>query len=148
MLVQSGFKNHVSVNYSFNVFDKTPRTIRQLIDYHRDLENIFGKGSVDPSIFFIGLQPYTLLEKYAMDHKFLEPNNPMSMMLWTVRKLLWNPGLLGGKLDQVCLEAFDNPDDEFGKTVINILDREYEKSSIRESLKVRPLSERKLAQSK
>ena len=52
------------------------------------------------------------------------------------------------KLGQVCLEAFDNPEDEFGKTVINILEREYGKSSLKESLKVRPLSERKLAHSK
>ena len=72
----------------------------------------------------------------------------MSMMPWTARKLLWNPGSLGKKLGQVCLEAFDNPEDEFGKTVINILEREYGKSSLKESLKVRPLSERKLAYSK
>jgi len=149
MLVESGFKNHVSVNYSFNVFDETPSTIRQTIAYHRELENIFGKGLVDPAIFFIGLQPHTLLEKYAFEHKILKPNyNPMSMMPWTARKLLWNPGALGKKLGQVCLEAFDNPEDEFGKTVIDILEREYGKSSLKESLKVRPLSERKLAHSK
>ena len=72
----------------------------------------------------------------------------MSMMPWTARKLLWNPGALGKKLGQVCLEAFDNEEDEFGKTVINILEREYGKSPLRESLKVRPLSERKLTHSK
>ncbi len=71
----------------------------------------------------------------------------MSMMPWTARKLLWNPGLLGKKLGQICLEAFDNTEDEFGKTVINILERDYGKSSLKESLKVPPLSERKLAQS-
>ena len=71
----------------------------------------------------------------------------MSMMPWTARKLLWNPGSLG-KLGQVCLEAFDNKEDEFGKTVINILEREYGKSLLSESLKVRPLSERKLAHAK
>ena len=54
-------------------------------------------------------------------------------------------GLLGKKLGQVCLEAFDNPEDEFGKKVINILEREYGKSSLRDSLEVSPLSERKLA---
>jgi len=113
------------------------------------LENIFGKGLVDPAIFFIGLQPHTLLEKYALENKILKPNyNPMSMMPWTARKLLWNPGSLGKKLGQVCLEAFDNPEDEFGKTVIDILEREYGKSSLKESLKVRPLSERKLAYTK
>ena len=84
-----------------------------------------------------------------LDNQILKPNyNPMSMMPWTARKLLWNPGPLGKKLGQVCLEAFDNKEDEFGKTVINILEREYGKSSLKESLKVRPLSERKLAHSK
>ena len=66
-------------------------------------------------------------------------------MPWTARKLLWNPGSLGKKLGEVCLEAFDNKDDEFGKTVINILERNYGKSSLKDSLIVRPLSERKLA---
>ncbi len=149
MLVEAGFRNHVSVNYSFNVFDETPNTIKQTVAYHRELENIFGKGLVDPAIFFIGLQPHTLLEKYALENNILKPNyNPMSMMPWTARKLLWNPGPLGKKLGEVCLEAFDNKDDEFGKTVINILERNYGKSSLDDSLKVRKLSERKLTAAK
>ncbi|MDC3170858.1 B12-binding domain-containing radical SAM protein [Prochlorococcus sp. AH-716-E13] len=149
MLVEAGFRNHVSVNYSFNVFDETPNTIKQTIAYHRELENIFGQGLVDPAIFFIGLQPHTLLEKYALEKNILKPNyNPMSMMPWTARKLLWNPGPLGKKLGEVCLEAFDNKDDEFGKTVINILERNYGKSSLDDSLKVRKLAERKLTSAK
>ena len=149
MLVEAGFKNHVSVNYSFNVFDETPNTIKQTIAYHRELENIFGQGLVDPAIFFIGLQPHTLLEKYALENNILKPNyNPMSMMPWTARKLLWNPGPLGKKLGEVCLEAFDNKDDEFGKTVINILERNYGKASLDDSLKVRKLAERKLTAAK
>ena len=149
MLVEAGFRNHVSVNYSFNVFDETPNTIKQTVAYHRELENIFGKGLVDPAIFFIGLQPHTLLEKYALENNILKPSyNPMSMMPWTARKLLWNPGPLGKKLGEVCLEAFDNKDDEFGKTVINILERNYGKSSLDDFLKVRKLAERKLTAAK
>ena len=68
----------------------------------------------------------------------------MSMMPWTARKLLWNPGALGKRLGEICLEAFDNKEDEFGKTVINILESKYGKSSLKESLKVRPLAERKV----
>ena len=56
------------------------------------------------------------------------------------QKTLYGTRLTRKKLGQVCLEAFENPDDEFGKTVINILEREYGKSSLKESLKVRPLS--------
>ena len=72
----------------------------------------------------------------------------MSMMPWTARKLLWNPGSLGKILGEVCLEAFDNKDDEFGKTVIDILEKKFGKSSLKDSLKVRPLKERKLAELK
>ena len=149
MLVEAGFRNHVSVNYSFNVFDDSPSTCQHTVGFPRALENIFGKGLVDPAIFFIGLQPHTLLEKYALENNILKPSyNPMSMMPWTARKLLWNPGPLGKKLGEVCLEAFDNKDDEFGKTVINILERNYGKSSLDDSLKVRKLSERKLTAAK
>ena len=35
MLVQTGYKKYISVNYSFNVFDETLSTIRQTIAYHR-----------------------------------------------------------------------------------------------------------------
>ena len=55
----------------------------------------------------------------------------MSMMPWTARKLQWNQGALGKKLGQVCLEAFDNKEYEFGKTVTKILEREYEKSPLK-----------------
>ena len=67
---QIRFQNHVSVNYSFNVFDETPSTIRQTIAYHRELEDIFGKDLVDPAIFFIGLQPHTLSRSMPLNIKF------------------------------------------------------------------------------
>jgi hypothetical protein len=52
----------VSVNYSFNVIDERPDTIRQTLAYHRALEGVFGRDKVEPAIFFIGLQPHTHLE--------------------------------------------------------------------------------------
>ena len=71
---------------------------------------------VDPALFLIGLQTHTLLEKYTLDQRILKPNyNPMSMMPWTARKLLWNLGSPGEKLVQAWLEAFGNKNDEFGK---------------------------------
>ena len=66
MLVNSGFRNHVSVNYSFNVFDETPSTISQTIAYHRELENI---GKAVDRYFLYRSAAHTLLEKYALDHK-------------------------------------------------------------------------------
>jgi len=63
-LKAAGFNDLVSVNYSFNVIDERPETIRQTISYHRELERIF-EPIVEPAIFFIGLQPHTHLEEYA-----------------------------------------------------------------------------------
>ena len=56
MLAKAGFKDHVSVNYSFNVIDERPETIRQTVAYHRELEAISALIE-SSSIFFIGLQP-------------------------------------------------------------------------------------------
>ncbi|MDX2100257.1 MAG: radical SAM protein, partial [Leptolyngbyaceae cyanobacterium bins.59] len=51
-LKAAGFNDVVSVNYSFNVIDERPETIRQTIAYHRELESIFGADKVEPAIFF------------------------------------------------------------------------------------------------
>ncbi len=136
LLVDSGFHDHVSVNYSFNVIDERPETIRQTVAYHRELENIFGASKVEPAIFFIGLQPHTHLEQYAFQQKVLKPGyNPMSMMPWTARKLLWNPEPMGKTFGRICLEAFDKDSTNFGKAVIALLERDYGIAPLEESLR-------------
>ena len=101
-LKNAGFNDLVSVNYSFNVIDETYDTIRQTIAYHRELERIFGVDKVEPAIFFIGLQPHTHLEEYAFENNILKPGyNPMSLMPWTAKKLLWNPEPLGSFFGEV-----------------------------------------------
>ncbi len=136
LLADAGFKDEVSVNYSFNVIDETPETIRQTIAYHRELERIFGVDKVEPAIFFIGLQPHTHLEQYGFEQGFLKPGyNPMSMMPWTARKLLWNPEPMGKVFGSICLEAFDLSPHDFGRTVINLLERDYGVSPLEEALR-------------
>ncbi len=136
LLANAGFKDHVSVNYSFNVIDERPETIRQTISYHRELERIFGIKNVEPSIFFIGLQPHTHLEQYGFDQGLIRPGyNPMSMMPWTARKLLWNPEPMGSIFGQICLEAFDKDPCNFGRTVMELLERDYGVSPLEESLR-------------
>ncbi len=135
MLAKAGFKDKVSVNYSFNVIDERPETIRQTVAYHRALENIFGADKVEPAIFFIGLQPHTHLEQYGFEQGLIKPNyNPMSMMPWTARKLLWNPEPMGKIFGGICLEAFDKDSTNFGKTVFTLLERDYGKAPLEESL--------------
>ncbi len=136
LLSKAGFKDHISVNYSFNVIDERPETIRQTVAYHRELEKIFGEEKVEPSIFFIGLQPHTHLEQYGFEKGLLKPGyNPMSMMPWTARKLLWNPEPMGKEFGRICLEAFDSSPEDFGRTVIKLLERDYGISPLDQALR-------------
>jgi len=134
-LKNAGFNDLVSVNYSFNVIDETFDTIRQTIAYHRELESIFGREKVEPSIFFIGLQPHTHLEEYALENNFLkEGYNPMSMMPWTAKKLLWNPEPLGSFFGEVCLEAWRRNPLDFGREVFDILEERLGRANLEDAL--------------
>ncbi|MFM7360902.1 MAG: radical SAM protein, partial [Cyanobium sp.] len=126
LLARAGFREHVSVNYSFNVIDERPETIRQSVAYHRELERIFGADKVEPAIFFIGLQPHTHLEQYGFDQGLIQPGyNPMSMLPWDARRMLWNPEPMGSTFGRICLEAFDRNPADFGCTVMDLLERDY-----------------------
>jgi radical SAM superfamily enzyme YgiQ (UPF0313 family) len=135
LLTRAGFRQHVSVNYSFNVIDERPETIRQTVAYHRELERIFGAAMVEPAIFFIGLQPHTHLEQYGLDQGLIKPGyNPMSMLPWTARQLLWNPEPMGSVFGNICLEAFQLNPGDFGRTVIDLLERDYGVAPLDEAL--------------
>ena len=134
-LKAAGYEDVVSVNYSFNVIDETYETIRQTIAYHRELEAIFGENKVDPAIFFIGLQPHTHLEDYALENNVLkEGYNPMSLMPWTAKKLLWNPEPLGSFFGKVCLQAWKQNPNDFGREVMRILENKLGRAPLEEAL--------------
>ncbi len=134
-LKAAGFNDLVSVNYSFNVIDETYETIRQTVAYHRELETIFGADKVEPAIFFIGLQPHTHLEKYAFEKNILKPGyNPMSLMPWTAKKLLWNPEPLGSFFGEVCLQAWRQNPNDFGREVMQILEDKLGKAPLKKAL--------------
>jgi radical SAM superfamily enzyme YgiQ (UPF0313 family) len=146
LLAAAGFREHVSVNYSFNVIDERPETIRQTVAYHRELERIFGADKVEPAIFFIGLQPHTHLEQYAFEQGVLRPGyDPMSMMPWTARKLLWNPEPMGSTFGRICLEAFQRNPGDFGRAVMALLERDYGVSPLEEALRAPVEGHRALA---
>lgn len=143
-LKAAGFNDLVSVNYSFNVIDETFDTIRQTIAYHRELERIFGADKVEPAIFFIGLQPHTHLEEYAFKNDYLQPGyDPMSMMPWTARKLLWNPEPLGSFFGEVCLSAWRRNPNDFGREVMRILEERLGCADLEEALCAPMNSDRK-----
>lgn len=134
-LKAAGYNDIISVNYSFNVIDEREDTIRQTVRYHRELESIFGRDKVEPAIFFIGLQPHTHLEHYALKQGILKPGyDPMSMMPWTARKLLWNPEPMGSFFGEVCLQAWDANPDDFGREVIDLLERRLGLSELEEAV--------------
>lgn len=134
-LKAAGFNDLVSVNYSFNVIDERPETIRQTIAYHRELEKIFGADKVEPAIFFIGLQPHTHLEDYAFKQEILKPGyNPMSLMPWTAKKLLWNPEPMGSFFGEVCLQAWQQNPNDFGREVMQILEERLGQADLEEAL--------------
>ncbi|OKH20449.1 radical SAM protein [Hydrococcus rivularis NIES-593] len=144
-LKAAGFNDLVSVNYSFNVIDETFDTIRQTIAYHRELERIFGVDKVEPAIFFIGLQPHTHLEDYAFKNNILKPGyNPMSLMPWTAKKLLWNPEPLGSFFGEVCLQAWQHNPNDFGREVMKILEQRLGCADLEEALTA-PIEDREKA---
>ena len=68
----------------------------------------------------------------------------MSHMPWVAKKLLWNPEPLGSFFGEVCLQAFrDNPND-FGREVMNILEARLGKSELEAALTA-PVEVKKLA---
>jgi radical SAM superfamily enzyme YgiQ (UPF0313 family) len=134
-LKAAGFNDLVSVNYSFNVIDERLETIRQTIAYHRELERIFGADKVEPAIFFIGLQPHTHLEEYAFREGIIKPGyNPMSLMPWNAKKLLWNPEPLGSFFGEVCLQAWRQNPNDFGREVMRILEQKLGCADLEEAL--------------
>ncbi|NJR75888.1 MAG: radical SAM protein, partial [Scytonema sp. CRU_2_7] len=134
-LKAAGFNDLVSVNYSFNVIDERLETIRQTIAYHRELERIFGADKVEPAIFFIGLQPHTHLEEYAFKENILKPGyDPMNITPWTVQKMLWNPEPLGSFFGEVCLQAWRQNPNDFGREVMKILEERVGCADLEEAL--------------
>ncbi len=134
-LKHAGFQDLVSVNYSFNVIDERPETIRQTLRYHRELEAIFGREKVEPAIFFIGLQPHTHLEDYALKRQIVQPGwDPLAMTPWNARKLLWNPEPMGSFFGEVCLQAWDQNPHDFGREVMDILEQRLGQAELEEAL--------------
>lgn len=134
-LKSAGFNAMVSVNYSFNVIDETVETIRQTLAYHRALERIFGADKVEPAIFFIGLQPHTLLEDYAFKNNIVSRSyNPLIQTPFNGRKLLWNPEPLGAFFGEVCLQAWRQNPTDFGREVMRILEERLGCAPLEEAL--------------
>jgi hypothetical protein len=118
LLARAGFREHVSVNYSFNVIDERPETIRQTVAYHRELEaDLRGRQGGAGHLLHRPAAPHppgAVRLRAGPDPK--PGYNPMSMLPWTARQLLWNPEPMGSTFGRICLEAFARNPADFGRT--------------------------------
>jgi hypothetical protein len=64
----------------------------------------------------------------------------MSLMPWNARKLLWNPEPLGSFLGDVCLQAWRQNPNDFGREVMRILEERLGVAPL-ESALTAPISE-------
>jgi radical SAM superfamily enzyme YgiQ (UPF0313 family) len=82
----------VILNYSFNVPQETTETLRESVDTYNRVKDIFGEGNVLPYIFFLGIQPHTGLERYAIETGHIRPGyDPLAINPRTAKKMIFNP---------------------------------------------------------
>ncbi|MGL6343778.1 MAG: photosystem II high light acclimation radical SAM protein, partial [Waterburya sp.] len=68
----------------------------------------------------------------------------MSLMPWTAKKLLWNPEPLGSFFGEVCLQAWKQNPNDFGRQVMQILEDKLGKAPLEEALSAPVQSEQQL----
>jgi hypothetical protein len=58
----------------------------------------------------------------------------MSLMPWTAKKLLWNPEPLGSFFGEVCLQAWQQNPNDFGREVMDILEERLGRTDLEAAL--------------
>lgn len=93
MIRDAGYDGQeVIINYSLNAPTETKESLLESVDTYRKICHYFGEGNVKPFIFFLGIQPHTALERYAIDNKMLSPDyDPLAITPNNARKLIYNP---------------------------------------------------------
>jgi len=82
----------VILNYSFNAPRETRETLLESIETYKRIRDIFGHENVLPYIFFLGIQPHTELERYAIETGHLPQDyDPLAISPRTAKKLIYNP---------------------------------------------------------
>ena len=64
-------------------------------------------------------------------------------MPWTAKKLLWNPEPLGSFFGEVCLQAWKENPNDFGRQVMKILENKLGKAPLEEALTAPVKSDKK-----
>ncbi|WP_165873434.1 B12-binding domain-containing radical SAM protein [Parasulfuritortus cantonensis] len=117
----------VKLYMPLNAPGETEATLLATIDRIKDLYRMFGRDSVLPFIFFIGIQPNTPVEKRLIAEGYLKAGyDPLTLNPFTIKKLLYNPDPLGRLIAQAYLEAMEthNPGSDYiGRATMEILER-------------------------
>lgn len=116
----------VLLNLSLNAPTETRESLLESIAAYKKISGIFGEEHVKPIIFFLGIQPHTRLEEYAVKQGMLPRNyDPLSLSPGSIKKLIYNPEPLDKPIARACLKAWEKVDKEdVGKYVLKELEVE------------------------
>jgi radical SAM superfamily enzyme YgiQ (UPF0313 family) len=96
----------VILNYSFNVPHETTETLHESVDTYNRIKDIFGDENVLPYIFFLGIQPHTELEKYAIETGHIRLGyDPLAINPRTAKKMIFNPPPFNKFLARIYLDV-------------------------------------------
>jgi radical SAM superfamily enzyme YgiQ (UPF0313 family) len=127
MIKEAGHVNQcILLNFSLNAPTETRESILESVKAYKRISEIFGEEHVRPIIFFLGIQPHTKLEEYAIKQGLLPRNyDPLSLSPWSIRRLIYNPKPLDKLIARACLKAWEKVDkEEVGKYVMKELEVE------------------------
>jgi radical SAM superfamily enzyme YgiQ (UPF0313 family) len=116
----------ILLNFSLNAPTETRESLLESVAAYKKIRSVFGEEHVNPVIFFLGIQPHTRLEKYAIENKILPRNyDPLSLSPRSIRKLIYNPPPLDKLIARACLRAWEEVDrEQVGRYVMETLERE------------------------
>ncbi|MFQ5887590.1 MAG: B12-binding domain-containing radical SAM protein [Candidatus Hydrothermarchaeales archaeon] len=107
LIKRAGYDGHeVILNYSFNVPNETEETLLESVETYKKIRDIFGFDNVLPYIFFLGIQPHTELERYAIETGHISHNyDPLAINPRTAKKLIYNPAPFNKFLARLYLDV-------------------------------------------
>ena len=131
LIKNSGYDNQkVIINYSLNAPHETKETLKESIATYKKMRSIFGYDNTLPYIFFLGIQPHTELEKFAIESGYLSRDyDPLAINPRTAKKLIYNPPPLNRMLAKTYLKIMKecNDREKFGIYYMEALEKELEK---------------------
>ena len=119
-------EQRILLNFSLNAPTETKESILESVATYTKISDIFGEEYVKPIIFFLGIQPQTRFEKYAIEQGLIPKNyDPLSLNPRSIRKLIYNPKPLDKLIARACLRAWEEVDrGDVGKYVMKELEAE------------------------